>query len=308
MKQLISIVGPTAVGKTELSMALAQNFGTEIISTDSRQIYQGMNIGTAKPSAEELQQVKHHFIDYLSPDQDYNAGRFEKEADQLIAQTFEQFTTLISVGGSTLYINSLWNGIDPMPEIPDEVRDTLRNEWEQEGLENLLQELASVDPETFEKVDQQNPVRVLRALEVYRSSGTPISFFRKNHREKKRDYTLIKIGLQEARAPLFERINRRVEEMFEAGLIQEVEALLDTGLAHDSNSLQSIGYREVVQYLQDFHSLDEAKRLIKRNTRRYAKRQMTWFRRDSEIQWFDTGQTEEVLAYLSQDNITRISG
>ncbi|MFK7925915.1 MAG: tRNA (adenosine(37)-N6)-dimethylallyltransferase MiaA [Bacteroidia bacterium] len=299
MKQLISIVGPTAVGKTGLSLKLARNFGTEILSTDSRQIYQGMNIGTAKPSRDELQQIKHHFIDYLSPDQDYNAGRFEKEADQLIAQIFEQHSTLITVGGSTLYINSLWNGIDEMPKVPVEVRNTLRAEWEQDGLEKLLEELARVDPETFEKVDQQNPVRILRALEVYRSSGTPISVFRKNSSEKKRDYQLIKIGLQAERAPLFERINQRVEEMFDDGLIQEVQALLDTGLAPEANSLQSIGYREVVQYLHNIHSVGEAKRLIKRNSRRYAKRQMTWFRRDKEIKWFNTDQTEEILAYLS---------
>lgn len=298
MKQLISIIGPTAVGKTYLSLQLAQQFDTEIISTDSRQIYTGMDIGTAKPSQSELHQVKHHFIDYLQPQIDYNAGAFEKDADQLIAQLFHQYHTLISVGGSTLYINALWNGIDEMPEVKAEIRNALRTQWQNEGLAPLLIELEKVDPDTFARIDQQNPVRILRALEVYRSSGTPISVFRKNRTSKTRDYQLVKIGLQEERAALYERINRRVESMFTEGLITEVEQLLTAGLDPALNALQSIGYREVIQYLQNKHSLEEAKRLIKRNSRRYAKRQMTWFRRDPDIKWFKAGQSSEIFAWL----------
>ncbi|MEM6348765.1 MAG: tRNA (adenosine(37)-N6)-dimethylallyltransferase MiaA [Bacteroidota bacterium] len=298
MNQLISIVGPTAVGKTQLSLFLARQLQTEIISTDSRQIYQGMDIGTAKPSLEELHQAPHHFINHLSPEVDYNAGIFEKEADALIKQLFHQHRHLITVGGSTLYINALWNGIDPMPKISHEIRNQLRREWEAAGLGPLLEELAKVDPETFDKIDRQNPVRILRALEVYRTCGTPISVFRKNRKLKSTHYQLIKIGLQEERAQLYERINQRVDQMFEEGLIAEVEGLLSAGISREVNSMQSIGYREVVQYLNHQHSLEEAKRLVKRNSRRYAKRQMTWFRRDKDIKWFKAGQKEEVLQWL----------
>ncbi|MEL7530797.1 MAG: tRNA (adenosine(37)-N6)-dimethylallyltransferase MiaA [Bacteroidota bacterium] len=298
MNQLISIVGPTAVGKTQLSLFLARQFSTEIISTDSRQIYKGMDIGTAKPSLEELHLAPHHFINHLSPSLDYNAGKFEKEADALIQQLFHQHNSLISVGGSTLYINALWNGIDPMPDIPNEVRNQVRSEWQNHGLIPLLEELAKVDPETFEKIDRQNPSRVLRAIEVYRACGTPISFYRKNRQAKKREYRLFKVGLQEERAALYERINQRVDQMVQDGLITEVEQLLATGINPEANALQSIGYREIVQYLNQQHSLEEAKRLIKRNSRRYAKRQMTWFRRDKEIQWFPAGKYQEVLQWL----------
>lgn len=300
MKQLISIIGPTAVGKTALAIQLAKLFQTEIISTDSRQIFRGMNIGTAKPSSAELAEVSHHFIDHLPPTETYNAGSFEQEADPILSELHQQYDQVISAGGSTLYINALWNGIDPMPKIPAEVRNSLREEWDQNGLEALLEELQSVDPDTYEKIDRQNPVRVLRALEVYRASGTPISVFRQESKPKARNYQLLKIGLTDERAALYERINQRVEQMFANGLKQEVEQLLDEGISPEAQSLQSIGYRELVQALQGKHDLSEAKRLIKRNSRRYAKRQMTWFRRDEEIQWFQAGENQAVCNWLTK--------
>ncbi|MEL6844619.1 MAG: tRNA (adenosine(37)-N6)-dimethylallyltransferase MiaA [Bacteroidota bacterium] len=300
MKQLISIIGPTAVGKTALSLKLAKQYQTEIVSTDSRQIYRGMNIGTAKPSSEELAEVSHHFIDHLPPTETYNAGSFEQEADPLLLELHQNSDCVISVGGSTLYINALWNGIDPMPKIPAEVRTQLRDEWDQNGLAVLLEELKEVDPNTYEKIDQQNPVRILRALEVYRASGTPISVFRQQRKIKAKNYQLLKIGLTDDRAALYERINQRVEQMFANGLKQEVEQLLDQGISPEAQSLQSIGYREIVQSLAGKHDLSEAKRLIKRNSRRYAKRQMTWFRRDQEIQWFQAGDDQAVLDWLAK--------
>ncbi len=300
LKHLISIVGPTAVGKTKLSLLLAQTFGTEILSTDARQIYRGLDIGTAKASPEEQALVPHHLIDFLDPNETFNAGQFETLAEAKVESLLTRYNKLISVGGSTLYINALWNGIDPMPEVPDEVRAQLQDAWQQSGLEPLLEELRAVDPETFRTIDLQNPSRVLRALEVYRASSQPISFFRKGKSAKVRTYTLWKIGLREERKQLYARIDQRVLTMMKAGLLEEVQGLLDAGYAPEGQAMQSIGYRELIQYLQKKISLDEAIALIQRNSRRYAKRQMTWFRRDPEIQWFPAGAEQEVLDWLAE--------
>jgi tRNA dimethylallyltransferase len=298
LKKLISIVGPTAVGKTKLSLFLARHFGTEILSTDSRQMYRGMDIGTAKASVAERALVRHHFIDILAPEEEVNAGQFEEMAEQKIAERFEDHDQLITVGGSTLYIGALWQGIDPMPQIPAAVRTKLREAWESQGLEPLLAELERVDPDTYQVIDRRNHTRVLRALEVYRASGKPISFFRKGKQPKPRNYQLVKIGLTDDRERLYARINQRVLEMVEQGLVAEVQGLLNQGIAPEAQAMQSIGYREIVQHLKGALSLDEAIALIQRNSRRYAKRQMTWFRKDEEIRWFKAGADEEVLTWL----------
>ena len=261
MPTLISIVGPTAVGKTSLSLYLAQRYHTDILSCDSRQMYRYMDIGTAKPEREVLETVCHHFIDILDPEEAYNAGRFEAEAEELLKTLFQRHEVVVAVGGSTLYVDALWNGIHEMPAIDPEIRKELQQERQQRGLAPLLEELQRVDPETYAKVDRNNPVRILRALEVYR---------------------------------LYGRINERVDERLEAGLLEEGKKLQEMGYDPGLNALQTIGYQELIAFLQGEISYDEAVRLIKRNSRRYAKRQLTWYRRYPDIQWFDLSATTEV--------------
>lgn len=301
MNTLISIIGPTAAGKTSLSVDLAAKYKTEIISSDSRQMYQFMNIGTAKPTVDERKGIPHHFIDTLMPDQSYNAGEFEREAEALITKLFQHHSVLIVVGGSTLYNNALWYGFNEMPEIDPSIRKALNEEVRTAGLEPLLAELQTNDPETYERIDRQNPVRVIRALEVFRSSGKPISTFRTGPTSKERPYKTIKIGLWDERNVLYERINQRVMDMLDQGLIDEVKELLDRGYAPTLPSLQSIGYQEVISYLLGNIDLDEAIRLIKRNSRRYAKRQLTYFRRYDDIHWFKPDEFERLFSWLKNE-------
>ncbi|MEZ4775438.1 MAG: tRNA (adenosine(37)-N6)-dimethylallyltransferase MiaA [Bacteroidia bacterium] len=307
MKYLISIVGPTAVGKTALSIAVVEALDTVILSTDSRQMYRFMDIGTAKPSEAEKKDIPHYFMDTLYPDETYNAGRFEAEADILIEQLFQTRDYLVTAGGSTLYVDALWNGIDEMPPIPAEIRAQLNQEFQENGLENLLEELAQVDSETYTQIDKANHARVIRALEVFRATGKPISFYRNQTSGKKRNYHLIKIGLTDERAALYERINRRVEQMAEDGLEKEVRDLLAKGYSRENQALQSIGYIEIIDYIEGKTSLSEAVELIQRNSRRYAKRQLTWFRRYDDINWFRAGENETVVNWLKQE-IQRLAG
>ncbi len=296
---LISIIGPTAIGKTRLSLRLAKKYQTEIISCDSRQMYRLIDIGTAKPTQVERKEVPHHFIDYLNPDELYTAGQFERDAEQLLTTLFKDKRVVIVVGGSTLYIRTLWEGIDDMPDIPTEVRQGLRKQYETTGLVPLLAELRQVDSETFNLIDQQNYMRVIRALEVYRASGKPISFFRNQKKAKTSDYVHIKIGLQLERTQLYARINQRVDEMLKNGFESEVKHLLSLGYLPTANALQSIGYREMLSYLEGTIDQAEAIRLIKRNSRRYAKRQFTFFRRFKDIQWFEAGADDEIEKWLA---------
>ncbi|MDW3648544.1 MAG: tRNA (adenosine(37)-N6)-dimethylallyltransferase MiaA [Bacteroidia bacterium] len=297
MKYVICIIGPTAVGKSALSLELADRLKAEIISSDSRQMYRYLDIGTAKASEEELGKTPHHFINNLDPDQAYNAADFEKEAENRIKDLHKSSDVAIVVGGSTLYMDALWYGFDEMPEIDPEVRRRLMQEHKEQGLGKLLKELEAVDPLSYEKIDQQNHARVIRALEVYRSSGKPISFYRKGKKAKKTPWTYIKIGLTDERKPLYKRIDKRVLEMIEAGLEDEVKSLLKT-YGSKAPALQSIGYSEMISYLEGEIDLAEAIRLIQRNSRRYAKRQFTWFRRYEDIQWFEAGQFEEIWKWL----------
>ncbi|MEO0898456.1 MAG: tRNA (adenosine(37)-N6)-dimethylallyltransferase MiaA [Bacteroidota bacterium] len=301
MNTLITIVGPTAVGKTALSIELAKTFESVIISADSRQFYQHMDIGTAKPTKEELAAAKHYFIDSLKPDEEFSAAKFETAAEDLMNRLFPQHPTLIMVGGSTLYMDAIWNGFSPMPFIDPSVRETLNQEFRDQGLDALLKELAEVDPDVYGQIDKQNPARVIRALEVYRGTGTPISVFRQGRNQKKHAYRLIKIGLQDEREVLYNRIDQRVHQMIAEGLVEEAKDLLGKGYAEHLNALQAIGYRELFPYLKGEYDLDEAIRLIQRNSRRYAKRQLTYYRRFEDISWFQAGQNEEVLTWLKKE-------
>lgn len=300
MKYVICIIGPTAVGKSALSLELADRLQAEIISSDSRQMYRYLDIGTAKASKEELELIPHHFINSLNPDQEYNAADFEREAEALIQELNKTSDVVIVVGGSTLYMDALWFGFDEMPEIDPEVRKSLMHEFESEGLESLLKELEKVDAETFARIDQQNHARVIRALEVYRSSGKPISFYRKGKKPKETSWKYLKIGLTDERKQLYKRIDERVLEMIDGGLEEEVEHLLETYGPH-APALQSIGYSEMISYLQGEIDRTEAIRLIQRNSRRYAKRQFTWFRRYEDIQWFEAGKMEEIWNWLQRE-------
>lgn len=297
---LISIVGPTAVGKTALAIALARALGTEIISCDARQIYRYLDIGTAKPSMEERAGIPHHFIDYLLPDQPYTAGQYEQEAGALLQRLFQQYRVVVMVGGSTLYAHALWEGIHDMPPIPPAIRQQLWHTFEQQGLQVLLEELQRVDPETYARIDRQNHSRVIRALEVHRASGKPISHFRSSPKAPKRPYRLLKIGLRLDRPLLYQRIDQRVDSMLAAGLEDEVQNLLKMGYKPSHQALQSIGYQEFIQFFEGKIPQQEAIRLIKRNSRRYAKRQLTFYRRYEDIQWFEASEAHRVLAWVQQ--------
>ncbi|WNJ19813.1 tRNA (adenosine(37)-N6)-dimethylallyltransferase MiaA [Pontibacter sp. G13] len=300
MPHLISIVGPTGVGKTQLSVQLAQHYQTEILSGDSRQMYRKMDIGTAKPTIEERSGIPHHFLDTLDPDQSYSPGQFERDASELLEQLFRTHEVAIMVGGSTLYMESFWYQMNEMPEVPAEVREKLNQEFKESGLGELLEELMRVDPFTYEVVDRANPARIIRALEVYRASGTPISTFRTGRKPKVRPYKIHKIGLTDNRDLLYNRINLRVDQMIESGLEAEVRNLWDAGYQEEDPGIKSIGYQEWYPYFREEYDREEAIRLIKRNSRRYAKRQLTFYRRHEDIEWFQAGQWDTVREWLSE--------
>lgn len=295
-KHLIVVGGPTAVGKTSFSIKLAQHYGTEIISADSRQIFKKLDIGTAKPSKEELVSVPHHFIDVLAPEQEYNAGQFERDALALLENLFKEHKQVIVTGGSGMYVQALCQGIDEMPEIPLEVREQLNERLEREGLEKLLAELELADPAYYNVVDRHNPQRVVRALEVFSFTGLPFSSFRTKSFVK-RPFNIIKIALDRPRKELYERIDLRMDQMIEEGLFEEAKELYPY---RHLNALQTVGYKEIFDFIEGIYDKDEAIRLLKRNTRRYAKRQLTWFRKDPEFNWFHPDDIEEVIAFIKR--------
>lgn len=294
---LISIIGPTAVGKTALAIYLANKLKTEIISADSRQIYREMNIGTAKPSEEELAQAPHHFIDSHSVETLYSAGQFGRDAQVLLQQLFQKHQVMIAVGGSTLYFKALWEGFDEMPEVPNSVREGLNKELQASGLEKLLEELKTHDETYYEQVDRQNAQRVVRALEIIRATGKSFSSFRK---AKKQDlpYENLKIGLNMERELLFERINQRMDVMIADGLFEEAEKLYPF---RENNALQTVGYSEIFGFMEGKYDKEEAIRLLKRNSRRYAKRQLTWFKRYDDIHWFEPTEREKVERLIKDE-------
>jgi tRNA dimethylallyltransferase len=282
-KKLIIILGPTAVGKTEYSLNLAESLQTEILSCDSRQMFREMKIGTATPSEEELKRVPHHFIGNLSIHDYYSCGKYEIETLQKCDELFKKHDTLVMTGGSMLYIDAVCNGIDEMPDIDEELRNSLWERYEKEGIESLRQELKILDPEYAQKVDPKNGKRIIHALEICLQAGKPYSEIRKNQK-KERPFEIQKIGIYREREELNHRINLRVDKMFEQGLYEEALGLYP--FKH-LNSLNTVGYKELFAHFDGQCSLEEAKEKIKTDTRRYAKKQMTWFKKDEDIKWIE---------------------
>lgn len=280
---LIVIAGPTGSGKTDLAIELAQHYRAPIISTDSRQVFKGMAVGTAQPDSVQQAAVRHYFIADRLPDEEYNCGIFEKQAVELLDRLFANNRYVVAVGGSGLYIDALCHGIDDLPVADKSIRDHLQQNLAEEGLAAMVDKLEKLDADYCATVDRNNPARVLRALEVCMASGRPYSAQRSGKRAVRR-FDYVKIGISTDRAELYERINRRTDIMIAEGLEREAWLLYPK---RQLNSLQTVGYRELFDYFDHKISLDQAVELIKRNTRRYAKRQMTWFRRDSEIEWFE---------------------
>jgi tRNA dimethylallyltransferase len=293
-KKLIVIVGPTAVGKTALAIHVAKEFHTEIISADSRQIYRELTIGTAKPNEAELEEVRHHFINSHSITQDFDAAIFGEEALALIYKLFETHDFLVVCGGSGLYIKALLEGFDDIPEVPDSVRDQLIEDFETKGLLWLQNKMRELDPELFEKIDQKNPMRLMRALEVKLATGQSISTFRKQV-VKDLPFRVVKIGLELDRAKLYERIDQRMDEMIVQGLFEEAKELYSF---KDKNALQTVGYQEIFDFMDGQYDREESLRLLKRNSRRYAKRQLTWFKRDEQIRWFKPDDMNNIVSHI----------
>jgi tRNA dimethylallyltransferase len=291
---LILVAGATAVGKTDLCIRLAQHLDTEIISADSRQLFKEMSIGTAKPSQEEMQNVVHHFVDSHSVKEEYNVAKYEKEVLTTLEEVFSRKKTSIFTGGSGLYINAVCQGLDDMPEIDEKIKTQLQADLEEKGLDFLVEKLRNIDPVYFETVDKANSRRVLRALEVSLSAQKPYSSFRKK-KYKERPFRIAKILLKRERSELHERINKRVDLMLENGLLEEVKNLFEF---RHLKTLQTVGYREIFGFLEGQYDYEEAIRLVKRNTRRYARRQETWFRKDEEYKIFHPDEYEKVLAYV----------
>jgi tRNA dimethylallyltransferase len=295
-KYLIILFGPTGVGKTDLSIEIAQKFKAEIFSCDSRQIYKELNIGVAKPDANQLKSVKHHFIDYVSVHNHYSIYQYEADSIKALDKYFENNDIALMVGGSGLYIDAVINGVDEMPDPDPEIRKNLNELFNENGLEALRFELKKHDPVYYEQVDLKNPQRIIRALEMFYLTGKPFSEFRKNHYVK-RSFDIIKIGIDLDREKLYYRINLRVDNMISDGLVQEAYDLY-----HIKNltALKTIGYRELFDYIEKKCSLEDAIELIKKNTRNYAKRQLTWFRRYSDTNWFSPGQKTEIINFLNE--------
>jgi tRNA dimethylallyltransferase len=291
---LLVLLGATGIGKTDLSISLAKYFGTEIISADSRQVYEELNIGTAPPSPEQLDEVKHHFIKSRSIFDEYTAGKYEIDALETINKLFETNDYVWLVGGSGLYIDAVCKGIDDIPGADSELRKSIVERYKNEGIESLRFELTRLDPDICNTLDIHNPQRIMRALEVCISSGKPYSSLRKNF-EKSRRFDVIKIGLTIDRNLLYNRINLRVDNMMKAGLEKEARELYRF---KDLNALKTVGYRELFDYFDGRTSLEKSIELIKRNTRRYAKRQITWFARYPEIKWFHPDDFDGIVNHI----------
>ncbi len=296
MNHLITISGPTAAGKTTLSIQLAQHFKTVILSADSRQFYREMSIGTAKPTPEELAQAPHYFVDNLSIFEEYSVGQYEKEALALLEKLFQEHQVVIMVGGSGLFIKAVTEGLNEFPTIPSDIRQALIQDFEAKGIEVLQQELEAKDPEYYAKVDTKNPQRLMRALEVIRASGQTFTHFR-NQPKAQRPFTVIPITLMMDREKLYERINLRVDLMLEAGLLEEAKQLYPH---KQLNPLQTVGYQELFDCFDNKIDKAEAIRLIKRNSRRYAKRQMTWLRNSMEGAVFEPRDFDGVVTYVEE--------
>ncbi len=298
MKKLIVIGGPTASGKTGLAIALAKKFHTEIISADSRQFYKKLDIGTAKPSSIELNSIVHHFINFLEPHEDYNIGRFEMDALEKINELFKTNEYLVLVGGSGLYIQAVCEGIDELPESDPILRAKFKKIIEEDGLEKLAEYLKEKDPEYFEIVDKKNKHRIIRALEVIEQSGSTYTDLRKSNK-KTRPFDIIKIAIDLDRTTLYQKINERVDDMMKLGLVDEVTSLLPY---RNLNALKTVGYEELFDYLDHTTLIDDAVELIKKHSRNYAKRQVTWFKRDKKFEWIKGNLLEEATKIIIRNS------
>ena len=301
-KTCVIIVGPTAVGKTSVAIALAQHFQAKIISADSRQCFRELNIGLAKPSAEQLQKVEHHFINSHSIHDEVNAKVFEEYSLQKVNDIFKENDVVVMVGGTGLYVKAFCEGMDDLPVIDNEIRKTIVTNYNNGGIEWLSNEVKKNDSLFFSKGEIKNPQRMMRALEVKFSTGKSIIEFQ-SHKKKKRDFKIIKLGLELPKEELHKNINNRVDEMMNSGLLNEVKSLSSY---KNLNALQTVGYKELFDHLDGKISLDDAVERIKINTRQYAKRQMTWFRKDKDIKWLSANDPDEITFFLNKKAPTSV--
>lgn len=295
-KKLIVITGPTAVGKTALCMQVARHYDIPIVNADSRQLYRELPIGTAAPTAEQQQAVRHYFVGTLGIDDYYSASMYEQQVMTLLPQLFAVSDYALLSGGSMMYIDAVCNGIDDIPTVDDQTRSLMKQRLADEGLEALVEELRRLDPEHYEIVDRQNPRRVVHALEICHMTGRTYTSFRTAHK-KQRPFQIVKIGLNRPREELYARINRRVDLMMEQGLEEEARRMFPR---KGVNALNTVGYKELFDYFEGRWSLNEAVERIKGNTRRYARKQLTWFRRDQSMRWFHPDQSEQIKTYIEE--------
>ena len=295
MNTLIVVTGPTAVGKTALTIEIAKHYGIPIINADSRQIYQELKIGTASPTAEQMQQVKHYFVGTKSITDYYNASMYEQEVVQLLEKLFVDSPRQLLSGGSMMYIDAVCNGIDDIPTVRDDIRNEMKRRYQEEGLEALCEDLRRLDPEHYEVVDRQNHRRVIHALEICYQTGKTYTSFRTQKR-KERPCQIVKIGLTRDRQELYDRINQRVDTMMSEGLLDEVRSV---SAYRSTNALNTVGYKELFDYIDGRWPLEEAVERIKGNTRRYARKQLTWYKRDEQVTWFHPDQQDKILKFIS---------
>lgn len=295
-KTLIVLIGPTGVGKTELSLRIAEDFNTSIISSDSRQLYADLKIGTAAPTDEQLKRVPHHFVGTLKLTDYYSAAQYEAEVLHLLSNLFKTKDVVVMTGGSMMYVDAVCKGIDDIPTVDNETRELMKQRFEEEGLEPLCAELKLLDPEYYKIVDLKNPKRVIHALEICYMTGKTYTSFRTRNTQK-RPFRIIKVGLTREREELYGRINRRVDIMLEEGLLEEAKNVY---IHKHLNSLNTVGYKEIFKYLDGEWELPFAIEKIKQNSRIYSRKQMTWFRKDTDIQWFHPEQEREILDYITE--------
>lgn len=296
-KTLIVLIGPTGVGKTDLSIKIAEKYNSPIISADSRQLYSDLKIGTAAPAEEYLKRVKHYFVGTLKLTDYYSAAQYESDVISLLEELFKENDTILLTGGSMMYIDAICKGIDDIPTVDNDTRRMMMEKYEKEGLERLCAELKLLDPEYYSIVDLKNPKRVIHALEICYMTGKTYTSFRTGNK-KQRPFDIIKIGLCREREELYERINRRVDMMINDGLVDEVKSVYQY---RNLNSLNTVGYKEIIQYLDGNCTLDFAIEKIKQNSRIYSRKQMTWFRRDNEITWFHPDNEEEIMNFIESE-------
>ena len=301
---MITVIGPTGTGKTDYSIKLAKHFGCDIISADSRQFFKGLRIGTAPPSIEQLKEVRHHFVGFLPLEEYYSASLFERDVLNLLPELFAKNNIVVLTGGSTLYINAICNGIDEIPDVDPLIREKYLIKYKKEGIEGLRIALKLLDPVHYEKVDLRNHKRVIRALEICETTGKPYSSFLTGDK-KNREFSIIKIGIRRPRNELYARIDKRVDKMIADGLENEARSLLPF---RDQNSLDTVGYKEFFGFFDGQYDIQKTIELIKRNSRRYAKRQLTWWGRDPEINWFDAGDQDDIITFADSIHEKLISG